>query len=50
MIVKTSLEQIGIKSEEVQKDELIKLMINYYNPKVNTEVKVRDDISKINVE
>ncbi|MDD2565606.1 MAG: hypothetical protein PHZ26_02410 [Candidatus Gracilibacteria bacterium] len=50
IIVKTSLDQIGIKSDEVQKDELVKLLMNYYNPKVNTEVKVRDDISKINVE
>lgn len=50
IIVKTSLDQIWIKSDEVQKDELVKLLMNYYNPKVNTEVKVRDDISKINVE
>ena len=50
MIVKTSLDQIWIKSEEVQKDDLIKFLMNYYNPKVNTELKVRDDISKINVE
>ncbi|EKE29789.1 MAG: hypothetical protein ACD_2C00097G0012 [uncultured bacterium (gcode 4)] len=50
MTIKTSLEQIGIKSEEVQKDDLIKLMMNYYNPRVNTEIKVREDIWKINVE
>ncbi|EKE27326.1 MAG: hypothetical protein ACD_3C00223G0003 [uncultured bacterium (gcode 4)] len=50
MTIKTSLEQIWIKSEEVQKDDLIKLMMNYYNPRVNTEIKVREDIWKINVE
>jgi hypothetical protein len=48
--IKTSLEQIWIKSEEVQKDDLIKLMMNYYNPKVNTEIKVREEMSNINVE
>lgn len=50
MTVKISLEQIWMKSEEVPKDELIKLMMNYYNPKVNTELKIKDDINKINIE
>jgi len=40
--IKTSLEGIGIKSDEVKKDELIKLLIGYYNPKVNAEVKIKD--------
>lgn len=47
--IKTSLEAVGIKSDEVKKDELIKLLIGYYNPKVNGDVKVKD-ISKVNVE
>lgn len=47
--IKTSLEGIGIKSEEVKKDELIKLLIGYYNPRVNTETKVKD-MNKVNVE
>lgn len=47
--IKTSLEGVGIKSEEVKKDELIKLLIGYYNPKVNADVKVKD-MSKVNVE
>lgn len=50
MTVKWSLEQIWIKSEEVQKDELVKLLINYYNPKVNNETRLREDISKMNIE
>ena len=48
--VKSSLEGIGIKSEEVKKDELIKLLIGYYNPKVNTDVHIREDMGKFNVE
>lgn len=47
--IKTSLEGIGIKSDEVKKDDLIKLLIGYYNPKVNAEVKIKD-MSTVNVE
>ncbi len=47
--IKTSLESVGIKSEEVKKDELIKLLIGYYNPKVNAEVKIKD-IDTVNIE
>jgi hypothetical protein len=47
--VKTSLEGVGIKSDELRKDDLIKLLIGYYNPKVNSDVKIKD-IEKVNVE
>ena len=47
--IKTSLEGVGIKSEEVKKDELVKLLIGYYNPKVNAEVKIKD-MDKVDVE
>lgn len=47
--IKTSLEGIGIKSDEVKKDDLIKLLIGYYNPKVNADVKIKD-MSAVNVE
>ncbi|NCP76708.1 hypothetical protein GW819_03070 [Candidatus Gracilibacteria bacterium] len=47
--IKTSLESVGIKSDEVKKDELIKLLIGYYNPKVNSESKIKD-IEKVNIE
>lgn len=50
MTVKTSLEQIWIKSEEVWKDELIKYLMNYYNPKLNSETKIRDWINNMNLE
>jgi len=50
LTIKWALESIGIKSEEVKKDDLIKLLIAYYNPKVNTDIAIREDISKFNVE
>lgn len=50
MTIKTSLEQIWIKSEELWKDELVKYLMNYYNPKLNTETKIRDGIDNINIE
>ncbi|MBP8016992.1 hypothetical protein KAZ01_03195 [Candidatus Gracilibacteria bacterium] len=49
-IIKTNLESIGLKANEVKKDDLIKLLINYYNPKINTELKLKSDIEKINFE
>lgn len=49
-MVKTALEGIGIKSEELKKDELVRLLYDYYNPKVNSENKIRGGISSMNVE
>lgn len=48
--IKTTLESIGIKSEELGKDALIKLLYDYYNPKVNGENKIREKIDNLNVE
>lgn len=48
--IKSSLEQIWIKSQEVEKDELIKLLMNYYNPKVNSDSKIKEEISKMWIE
>ncbi len=48
--VKLSLENMWLKTEIIKKDELIKLLINYYNPKVNTEIKIKDDIDNFNLE
>ncbi len=48
--IKTTLEGIGIKGEELKKDELIKLLYDYYNPKVNGENKIREKMENLNVE
>lgn len=41
-MVKGSLEFVGLKSEVLNKDQLIELMISYYDPKVNSVAKVLD--------
>lgn len=41
-IVKGSLEQIGIKASVMEKDALIKLLISYYNPKMQGDNKFSD--------
>ena len=33
-----SLESIGLKADEVEKTELVKLIYNYYNPRVKNEL------------
>ncbi len=35
--VKMALENIGLRAEELPKDELIKLLYNYYNPRISSE-------------
>lgn len=46
--IKMSLENIGLHAEELKKDELIKLLYNYYNPQVDRESIMRQDIDKYN--
>ncbi|MDD2486912.1 MAG: TraC family protein [Candidatus Gracilibacteria bacterium] len=46
--IKTSLENIGLKATEVKKDDLIKFLINYYNPKISSETKIKEDIDNFN--
>jgi hypothetical protein len=41
-MIKGSLEFVGLKSEILNKDQLIELMISYYDPKVNSVAKVLD--------
>jgi hypothetical protein len=36
--VKMSLEAIGLKADEVDKTDLVKLIYNYYNPRVKNEL------------
>lgn len=47
--VKMSLEAIGLKAEEVQKQDLIKLLYNYYNPRISAENLLRNDTDKIDI-
>ncbi len=48
--VKMSLESIGLKAEEVKKEDLIKLIYNYYNPRLKTENILKSDTTEINIE
>ncbi len=45
--VKTSLESIGIKAKELDKTELVKLMTDYYNPRLDNLSRLQtDDLTK----
>lgn len=47
--VKMSLEAVWLKAEEVKKDELIKLIYNYYNPRLKTENNLKSDPDTLNL-
>lgn len=47
--VKMSLESIGLKAEEVKKEELIRLIYNYYNPRLKTENSLKTDTETLNL-
>ncbi len=50
-IIKTSLDAIGLRSEEVKKDDLIKLIYSYYNPRVHTEsATLKTEVDGMNIE
>jgi hypothetical protein len=36
--VKMSLEAIGLKADELDKTEIVKLIYNYYNPRIKNEI------------
>ncbi len=46
--IKMSLESIGLRAEELKKDELIKLLYNYYNPRVGAENIMRGNVDDYN--
>jgi hypothetical protein len=48
--IKTALESIGLKSEELNKEELIRLMIDHYNPKLGGETKLKADSGSLGLE
>lgn len=47
--IKTGLENIWIRWEELNKNELIKFLTDYYNPTLNNFVSVKDNIENYNV-
>ena len=47
--IKMTLESIGLKAEEVKKDELVKLIYNYYNPRLKTENTLKADADTLNL-
>lgn len=44
-----SLEAIGLKADEVNKAELVKLVYNYYNPRIKNENLLKNDIDTMNL-
>jgi hypothetical protein len=39
-----SLEAVGLKADEVSKEELVKLIYNYYNPRIKNEDLLKGDV------
>lgn len=48
-VVKTSLENIWIKAKELEKDELIKFLTDYYNPSLENYSTVKSSSKSYNV-
>ncbi len=47
--VKMSLESIGLKADEVDKTDLVKLIYNYYNPRVKNELLLKWDVENMDL-
>lgn len=47
--VKMSLESIGLKAEIIEKEDLIKLVYNYYNPRIKTENNLKAETESLNL-
>jgi hypothetical protein len=47
--VKTSLEAIGLKAEPLDKEAIIKLLYNYYNPRLKTENVLKAETDNLNL-
>lgn len=48
-VVKTSLENIWIKAKELEKDELIKFLTDYYNPSLENHSSLKTSTKSYNV-
>jgi hypothetical protein len=44
-----SLEAIGLKAEPLEKEQIIKLLYNYYNPRLKTENILKADTDTLNL-
>lgn len=44
-----ALDGIGLKGEPLEKEEIIKLLYNYYNPRLKTENILKTDTDNINL-
>lgn len=47
--IKISLESIWLKAEEVEKTELVKLIYNYYNPRIKNEILLKGDVENMDL-
>ncbi len=47
--VKSNLESIGLKADEVDKEDLVKLIYNYYNPRVKNELLLKWDVEAMDL-
>jgi len=48
-MIKTWLENLWIKATELDKEELIKLLIDYYNPRLDNFTEIKNNISDFNI-
>ena len=47
--IKTSLESIGIKAKELDKTELVKLLTDYYNPRLDNLSTLKTDVESLDL-
>lgn len=47
--IKTSLENIWIKSKEIDKNQLIKFLTDYYNPNLESFTSIKSDVENYNL-
>lgn len=48
--IRGSLEYVGLQSQVLKKEELIELLMWYYNPKLNTLARIGDTMAHVDVE
>ncbi len=40
--IKTALEAVGLRSYEIGKDDLVKYLLSYYNPRMGGDLSIKD--------